>query len=957
MITETATTLYQLADSLFLDIKNKRDPFTTTTVVCPNILMQQWLKTYWLKTQSENVLMNVCFKSLNEVIPDLVVQKNYKLIKRNNLRQVIISILVQDDSFIPLSLKDYYKNNPVKLYDFASSLSTLLLDYYHDNFEGAVGFNDSYQESLYKKVVEVCKNHNFGTIEKPEPSSINKNKICLFGFSKLNNVYQRLIDSCSFVDEYKLEVDENANVDYSISFAPSKVREIEYIHSEICKLLIGGASVSDFLVVAPNMGEYVNSIERVFRQNDETYPSIPYVINHREKIDTDVVLALKLLNKIHKNGFYTRLDFYNLVSNPVVQKVRNISNEEIDNWMKSIVKLNVYRDHSYLDDWKYFKKRLLLSKVSSVNFFDNVVSLKDGDYLPFTNIEFDDESINKIIQVINDLECFMKLLADKNSVDESLIINIKNELDKWFSFSDGEIETNQQYKKILQSMKTFSELNSSGAPLDVLFYNLFDDGAINSIQRGNAFSQGVTFIDFDVNSIFSAKYVFFIGASSNNIPTPVIKNEIDFREDVTNNDEWLGFTLLCQNALKKLFVSYVAIDLKNDEEFYLSPLVEELNKKKNKYIDGGFNKIPLDETRPYSELFTRKEFNDKKYFNQLLSDEPTSGKRHERKEEEVEPIFRESLSVSEVSKFLTEPLSYKAGQLFNKVDNLYEDIKMEWEPFVPDALTLSILTNKVIFEMVNGTFNYEEMLKTFNLGNLIPTVNKEYAEHTYESIVEVGQETFEIIKGITDGGKYQIVEPMSIKLVAQNGQEWMLTSSNYMALYIDGDNRTYIELKEAKSANITKFLTIYTMALMDIATLDKEKSYHVYLAKGGEVKKELKPFVDRTQFELDIMPSRARELLNAIHDVINDYSKNPAVPLESAKAKIDSYDKLRKALLGDYKAWSYFDHRRLFNSETDLGYNAEKFEKSIFIAELNKQIEMIEYLEPKAEEEEEKTDE
>ena len=55
--------------------------------------------------------------------------------------------------------------------------------------------------------------------------------------------------------------------------------------------------------------------------------------------------------------------------------------------------------------------------------------------------------------------------------------------------------------------------------------------------------------------------------------------------------------------------------------------------------------------------------------------------------------------------------------------------------------------------------------------------------------------------------------------------------------------------------------------------------------------------------------------------------------------------------------WTYFDHRGLFNPETDLGYDAEKFEPSVFIKELNKQIEMIEYLEPKAEEEEEKTDE
>jgi len=939
--------LLELANLLIDKIKSQEDCFSTITVVFPNVFIEQWFKTYWLKTQKNDVMMNVEFKQLNDILPELVTKSNYKLIKKNSLTQVIVSILARnDEELIPKKYIEYYKNNPVKLYDFSSSLAQLYLDYYKDNF---FDFN-GWEKKLYDEIVFVCSKYRFGTIEKPVSKGKNDKKIYLFGINKVDKVYRELIDNCDFIEEYNLELDETYDVDYTIINAPSKVREIEYIHSEICKLLNNGANVSDFLVVAPNIGEYSNEIERVFRQNDIEYPSIPFVIRHHKIVDSDVIKGIKLLFKIYKNKFFTRLDLYNLVSNSIVKKVRNIKDDEIEVWMKSIISLNIHRDHPYLDDRVYLKKRLLLSKLSSVNFSDdNLVSLKESDYLPYTNINFDDDLILKLIKIIDDLNDFISLLKNEKYINNDLVDKIKEQFDRWFLTND-EIDNNKQYNKILYSIDSIKELKNDLIPLDTFFFILFDSAISNSIQTGNAFTQGITFIDFDINSIVSQKYIFFIGASSNNIPSILIKNELDLRDEIDNNDEQLGLFLLYQNVLEKLYISYVFKDLKNEEEFYISPLIIVLNKRNKKYIEKNikYPSIPLDETRNYSELFTRKEFNDKVYFDHLLNNEIESIKEEKKENEEiVETIFYESVSVKEMANYLIEPLSSKANNLFNRDNDIQEKIKDEWEAFTPDALIKSIITNKILFEMVSKTFDYDKLLTTFRLNNNIPTVNKEYEKKIYDDAIDSSKATIDMINNITNND-YSVIEPYRIKLVNSDNREWMLTSSDSICLHVEGNNRIYLELKDmSKSIHIKDFIALYIMALMDIVNLNDEKNYHVILAKGEDVNIKKEKYKDRDQWEFDIDYKRANELLNNIHDALGNYNHNALVNINwRVDQKIDSFEKLKEKVLGNNggAAWSFFPHKNIFNPEKDFGYNPNKFETKDWIKELNSQVKLIKFL-------------
>ena len=66
-----------------------------------------------------------------------------------------------------------------------------------------------------------------------------------------------------------------------------------------------------------------------------------------------------------------------------------------------------------------------------------------------------------------------------------------------------------------------------------------------------------------------------------------------------------------QNAGENFFISYVNKNLKTDEDFYPSSFILEL-KNDEKYEDDEI--ISLDEKRPWTELFTKKQYKNI-YFN------------------------------------------------------------------------------------------------------------------------------------------------------------------------------------------------------------------------------------------------------------------------------------------------------------------------------------------------------
>ena len=120
----------------------------------------------------------------------------------------------------------------------------------------------------------------------------------------------------------------------------------------------------------------------------------------------------KLFDIVNKN-YYTRLDFFNLINNHDIQESRGITNDDVINWSKSIIDMNVYRNNEVSDDWEYAKMRVLMSKVSGINDVDNnVVEVLNNEYIPYTNISFDDESIIKFVSLIDDLKQWKDIIQN-----------------------------------------------------------------------------------------------------------------------------------------------------------------------------------------------------------------------------------------------------------------------------------------------------------------------------------------------------------------------------------------------------------------------------------------------------------------------------------------------------------------------------------------------------------------
>ena len=136
--------------------------------------------------------------------------------------------------------------------------------------------------------------------------------------------------------EASVRFDEESLV---IISAPTKLREVEILHSNICKLLLNKkAQIKDIIVASPNLDVYRSVIYQVFNQSPQKADDnssqtaalhLPFSIVDSSDNESLTHLALKRLFSLKEKGVLNRPDFFDLVRNPVVQVVRGILPDEI----------------------------------------------------------------------------------------------------------------------------------------------------------------------------------------------------------------------------------------------------------------------------------------------------------------------------------------------------------------------------------------------------------------------------------------------------------------------------------------------------------------------------------------------------------------------------------------------------------------------------------------------------
>ena len=538
--------------------------------------------------------------------------------------------------------------------------------------------------------------------------------------------------------------DDLSDKSLDVTAAPTKIREIENLHTQICKLLRDGARVEDILVVSPCLDECRTAINMVFDQtpvkdpkNENGFLHVRFAIVDSPAKASLTENALSNLFSILAQKSITRPDFFALVRNPVVQTARGIRNEEIDAWQEWVAETNTYRTRDTKadgdkavkkDDWDKVVKRLLLAQMTTDD-----VSFGDDEYRPYADMACSDKaSLCRFVECIESLERWIEFGCDKSKKDGDFLKKIDREqlselsalLDEWIGMQNTPKSLKSEdivHKRVAEALEQLYCQFSANAPkisMNIVKQSLLLAAQGTEYSCGNLFVNGVTFMKFVPNRTIPVKHLFFIGADAASFPGAKQRNTLDLRKSCY---PWPGddspiaknrYAFLCQlmSTSESFHLSYVNKNIKKDAELYPSSVVNDLRK----FIEAGAEKdasgkslkwkeetISLDENRDYSELWTQKSLRNyvayKKMLDddcKLLEDDSTTGKVVEAMTGQ-KPLVKlpDRVTFYSLTSFLKDPFQFHVNRMLMEEDE--EDVEKEvYEPVYFSNLDTNVILKK-----------------------------------------------------------------------------------------------------------------------------------------------------------------------------------------------------------------------------------------------------------------------
>ena len=779
--------LISLADRMISEIKECWDnPFNSPTVIFPDPLMENWFKLYWLQRNRDNaVLMNLRMKRLDSFLFDILkpAAGNTRLLLPELLHLELIKELSSyeyNDKLDP-ELKyifDGDRINSIRLYDFAKSLAALFIDYEITRFEWFDGTETTgsewsgWQKSLYEKV---CRNGirlndtEYKTISGlyfgngcTVPELVDTNRNCfIFGFSGMGQLYRKILaelgkqqgvslhlylqteqdsddltlklgsyGAANYAQWRKYSIDSDyysakgAYPEFKLNSAPSKIREVEVLHSEICRIINQNNDISfnDIKVFAPDIREYIPAVNLVFGEPmiseeevekkradaGETDCSfgITYTINDYSSALSYTSEALKTLVGIEHKRFFSRVDFLSLIKNPVIQFSYGINEDDVSAWTDWIDQMNIFRRREtdrLRDDWTRAKQRLLLSRITDIG----TLTGDNDEIMPFDTNK-SNECISGFACLIDDLYEWIEVTAkevfvcsDDEASDLDAVRDILRRITSMGNDSDNELSGEQAV--ISRMMSRISLLNRvfRGSAIDrrCLILSLLDSISNVSMSQ-KCVSKGIEFISFRPNRVIPARYVFFLGLDSDSFPGTDTKSVLDRRKSRLDGDDSVQGknknAFLCQIfATSDCFcMSYVNRNLKKDESLYPSAVVNDIVAAR-KIIDSTSG---IDEAgKEIKDLYT---FRRLRNYRTLYTGRKRTTFRKE--DDMISKQDRTAVTISQLRSFLEEPFRYRAENAFSS-DRNNDMEELEFEPIDLDNLTQSILRREYLAEQDENT--------------------------------------------------------------------------------------------------------------------------------------------------------------------------------------------------------------------------------------------------------------
>ena len=730
---------------------------------------------------------------------------------------------------------------------------------------------------------------------------------------------------------------------------------MEVLHSRICKLLSekdaqgkAKATIADILVVSPNIDDYRTAIFQVFDQTREDF-HVPFSIVDSRARDSHTANALSILFSIRDKGTLSRPDFFALVRNPVVQSVRGIRPDEISNWESWASNMNVFRDRIVNDNgvtrheesWITATRRLLLSRFSYGSIGTNT-----GEIQPYSDISSgDSNSLYRFVDAIDSLESWMDTSTDLTAVFQFL--------DSWLCMANPPKELSGEniiYHSVTEARKNLEYQIFAGSETlswKILSQTLQYAAQGSEYSCGNLFINGLTFMKFAPNRIIPTKYLFFIGADAANFPGARSSNTLDLRKSCR---PWPGddsivsrnrYAFLCQlmSTTEGFFISYVNKDLQKDEDFYPSSIVNDIRgflrntAKAAGIADAAVLKkiwseenIPLDEIRPWEELFTRREIRNKKALLTFGSDcdivnfapDETDG---------GDTRLPEQASIYQFKEFLKDPFEFRVAQMMQIEDEREDPEKTEFEPILTDRLQETILRRMLLSQMLgvfeNNRMTTEESIRTYALSKgLLPKGN--FSERIWNGIREEAGVLADAIDLRFGGTDFRYAH----RTIDLKMESWTLIGN--IPLY--AQDKQSIHLIDTAGAKIHQyhFLSGYIQALALIceAAHKNESIPEIYVEVYSQKEWKAK--------RIKQTPAKAEKLLNEIYKKMfsiqtdetgkpNRYSK--VLPIDMVfENEIGSYDDYIQAFADEnHSPWKYFAGSNLFDIEKVCGFSNNDF--------------------------------
>ncbi len=745
----------------------------------------------------------------------------------------------------------------------------------------------------------------------------------------------------------------------SVTGAPSRLREIEALHSRICALLQDKTKevrLNDIIVMAPDIEAYRPAIYEVFDQTppgDKENLRLPFTVVGSEAFDSMTSRALHDLFALQRNKSLTRPAFFELVRNPIVQAVRGIDPDFVAGWENWVDAMHIYRDRAECqNDWINGVRRMLAARFSACRVGNGNEA---QSYEPFADIDSGNaDSLCAFARCIQDLETW--IIMRDSAVDKDMLTRIMEIVRSWIALPEipkGMGSEYIVYQRIAESAELLASMFRTGKSAltwECVSQTLEAAASNSELPGGKLFARGITFMQFQAARIVPVKYLFFIGADAMKFPGTGEARSLDLRQCTTR---WPGDTqpadrnrygFLCQLMCtgEQFHISYVNCDLQKDKMFYPSSPIHDIrdmlcNAVETQLKDAGKLKkddaidrklvwpvieIPLDEKRDWAELFTPRAFRNKAAYLRMMEKEQTQNKKTKDADTQIgqnashKPNPRERVSLYQIRQFLEDPFRCYISRILAEDEE--DTTEVSFEPIALDHLQSSYaLKESVSFILKNKDDGKDAFFAEYQQNGYFPdgVFGEIEKDALWNDAIAIAQHIQ------ADPDLMQCDDSCTIDMRSDDGKTWTLQGKREWYNHTD-EQALWVYRVAAKEKKTRKdFIPLYVTALSLLAENQDNQAINVFMQTIWSS--------GNCQNQFTMTPETARQILQTIYDRME--TEHRCIPAEwlvsPAKENHADFAAFEKGLKSGFNdsPWQYFSKKDLFDVRKDVGFNEDKF--------------------------------